>query len=147
MSGAIDSTQAPQNVLAGDSTIMKPRLSFTEGGTALIRYYVLDVNNAYAIIDSVDINITSVMSVEDEQIEFSAYPNPASNDFYIQFEGHEGTNYSLVTFNVLGEEVLRTNLKNGTNQLSVSQLKNGVYFYSIMNKGEIIETKKLIVRH
>lgn len=145
--GSDYTTPASVSVAAGDSTIMKPVLNFSDGGTAVIRYYVLDADNGDAIIDSVDVNATSVVGVEDIEISMSAYPNPASDEFFINFTGNEGLTYNLVVYNVLGEEVMKRKVVNGVNTLNVADLKNGVYFYSITNNNDIIETKKLIVRH
>lgn len=140
-------TPSSVNVPAGDSSIMKPVLNFTDGGTAVIRYYVLDANNNDMPIDSMDLDISSVMSVQEIDISFTSYPNPASDDFFIKFQGNEGINFQLVIYNVLGEEVMSSSIVNGTNKINVAHLNNGVYFYSIVNNDDIIETKKLIVRH
>lgn len=142
------SSQAITTKANGDSSIFKPIVNFTGGGTALIRYYVLDADNNDAPIDSVDINYSSVMSVDEEiDIAFTSYPNPASDDFFINFNGNDGVNFNLVVYNLVGEEVLKRNLINGTNKINVENLNSGVYFYSIVTSGEIIETKKLVVRH
>ena len=146
-SGTDYTTPASVNVPAGDSSIMKPVLNFTDGGTAVIRYYVLDANNGDAALDSVDINISSVMGVEEVDISFTSYPNPANQDLFVKFQGNEGMNFQLVIYNVLGEEVMTKSIVNGTNKINVAHLNNGVYFYSIVTNNEIIETKKLIVRH
>ena len=57
---------------------MKPTISFLNGaGTAEIRYYVLDVNDQP--IDSVDVNITCTVGIEDTYKNItSIYPNPSS---------------------------------------------------------------------
>ena len=146
-SGPDWTSPAVQTVAAADSTIMKPVINYSGGGTALLRYYVLDANNGDQIIDSVDINITSTVGIEEVDISFSSYPNPASGDFFIKFSGNEGMDFNVVVYNVLGAEVMKRNLSNGTNKLNVASLNNGVYFYSIVTGNEIIETKKLIVRH
>lgn len=135
------------NIDDGDSSTFKPIVNFSGGGSALIRYYVLDADNNDAAIDSVDINYSSVMSVDEVEISFSSYPNPATDDFFINFNGNDGIAFNLVIYNLVGEEVLNRTLNNGSNKINVENLNSGVYFYSIVTSGEIIETKKLVVRH
>lgn len=147
LSGTVDTTDSPQSVPAGDSTKMQPIFDFSDGGTASFRYYVLDLDNANSVLDSFDINVTSVMSSEEDKIELYSYPNPASDDFFLQFKGFESGDTYLIMHNLLGEEILRRTLVNGLNKINVNDLQNGVYFYSIATNNEIIETKKLIVRH
>lgn len=146
-SGNDYTTPSPVAVPAGDSSLFKPVLNFLDGGTATIRYIILDADNSDAPIDSVDFAINSSVGIEEIDISLSAYPNPASDDFFINFSGNEGMNFNVVMYNVLGEEVMRRTVVNGVNKLNVADLNNGVYFYSITNNNEIIETKKLIVKH
>ncbi|MBD3636167.1 MAG: T9SS type A sorting domain-containing protein [Crocinitomicaceae bacterium] len=138
---------APVTVVAGDSTLFKPIYNFTDGGTATIKYYALDVNNGDQIIDSVTIQINSSVGIEEVDVSFTAYPNPVADNFFINFNGNEGLTFNLVIYNLVGEEVLKSTLTNGTNKLSLASLNNGVYFYSIVTNDDIIETKKIIVRH
>ncbi|UKN00884.1 T9SS type A sorting domain-containing protein [Paracrocinitomix mangrovi] len=133
---------------AADSSLMKPLLNFTGGGDLHLRYYVLDADNGDAAIDSVDFTITSTVGIEEKiDISLSAYPNPANDEFFINFNGNEGKEFQLVVYNVVGAEVMKKTLVNGLNKLNVEDLNNGVYFYSIVNNNDIIETKKLLVRH
>lgn len=141
---------SPQSISIdnADSTIMKPVFNFSTGGSAEVRYYVLDAGNGDAIVDSVDLHLTSVLSVEEDiNISLSAYPNPASDEFFVNFNGNEGMNFNLVVYNVIGEEVMHRNIVNGLNTITVADLNNGVYFYSIVTNNDVIETKKLVVRH
>jgi len=130
---------------AGDSSVFQPKIDANGvGGTASHRYYVLD--NGGAKIDSVDVNFESTVSVEEQSIEFKAYPNPASGVFNVDMTTNSNTT-SLVIYNILGEKVITKSLTNGLNKVAIDKLNNGVYFYSILNKNDIIETKKLIVRN
>lgn len=138
-------TPASNTIAAGDSSLMKPLLDFSAGGDIHLRYYVLDVSDNK--LDSVDFTISNTLSVDEVDIAFSSYPNPANDNFYINFQGNEGVNFGLVIYNVVGEEVMRKSLSNGTNKINVDALNNGVYFYSIVTNDDVIETKKLVIRH
>ena len=120
-----------------------PKFNVSNGGSALIRYYVLDGGNGNAIIDSVDVQFNSYLSIEDSKIDFSVYPNPAQDVLNISISEN---NTSISIFDIVGKNVSEMELINGNNTLNIESLKAGVYFYSIKRNGGIIETKKLIVR-
>ena len=133
-------------VVAGDSTIMKPIFTFSAGGTALIRYYILDADNGDAILDSVDLNITSLMGVAELQTKINAFPNPVSETFYIEIQNGNKGNNEVLFYNLIGEKVKSVSLSEGLNSISTESMNNGVYFYTIMKNNKAIETKKLVVR-
>ncbi len=114
-------------------------------GCAQYRYYVIDDSDVRR--DSVDVFYCSTVSIkEDIKVSVSVYPNPASDFVKVQMENeHNNVNFTL--YNILGEAVVITALSAGTNEVAVNKLPNGVYFYSILKEGNILETKKLIVRH
>lgn len=136
----------PNPISDTDTSDMKPIYDFTGGGDIYIRYYVLDGSNGDAVIDSIDFEISSALGYEESSIEVSSFPNPASDVFNIEL-GANGSTSQVIMYNVIGKEVMRKTLANGLNTLDVKELNNGVYFYSILNKNDIIETKKLVVRH
>lgn len=115
-------------------------------GCAQYRYYVIDGSGTR--LDSVDVKFCSTVSIEEEvaKISVSAFPNPTTGllTVAVQKNSHQ---VKFVLYNVLGESVLAANLTEGQNLLNLEKLPNGVYFYSILNDGNVIETKKLIIRH
>lgn len=114
-------------------------------GCAQYRYYVIDEIDAR--LDSVDVMYCSTVSIEEDvKVEVSVYPNPAS-DFVNVTMVNEHNNVNFTLYNILGDAVLTANLNAGTNEVALDKLPNGVYFYSILKEGNILETKKLIVRH
>lgn len=114
-------------------------------GTAQYRYYVIDEDGNR--LDSVDVSYSSTVSIAEEEIvEVSVYPNPASNIVNITLE-NDLNNVGITLYNVLGDAVLNQKLNAGTNTFDVTKLPNGIYFYSIFREGEVLETKKLVVRH
>jgi len=127
-----------------DTTVFLPKINTYNGGSALIRYYILDSGNGDAIIDSVDIQFNSFVGIEtNEKVDFSVYPNPANNVLNIQISDY---NTSITIFDIVGKNVATMKLENGKNILNIESLNSGVYFYSIKKNGQLIETKKLIVK-
>jgi len=77
------------------------------------------------------------------------YPNPASNYVNLDFDLTPSVKQAKVrVVNILGSVVKEADIVKGTNQLKldVSDLNNGVYFYSILINGETYKTKKLVIR-
>jgi hypothetical protein len=126
-----------------DSTSFLPKINTQGGGSALIRYYVLDGGNGDAVIDSVDVQFNSFLSVEASKIDFNVYPNPATSTLNISISEN---NTSISIFDIVGKNVSEMELLNGNNTLNIENLNPGVYFYSIKRNGNIIETKKLVVQ-
>jgi len=134
-------------IAAGDSSLFQPKLNSAGlTGTAHYRYYVL--NSSMILLDSLDVIFTTSVGVEEtKQLEFKAYPNPASDVLNLVLTKTTGENVHVVLYNLLGSEVLRKSLSNGTNIIPLEMFDNGIYFYSIIVNNEIVETKKLIIRH
>ena len=132
----------------GDSSTMKPTLNFSNGaGTAEIRYYILDASNQpTVIIDSVDVNITCTVGMEDTYKNITRiYPNPSA--VTLNVENVFGSKLELHMLNKNGETVDSKIILNGKNSFDVSHFSNGNYFLNIISNGELVETKKIIVLH
>jgi hypothetical protein len=78
----------------------------------------------------------------------SASPNPVPANAIVNVSYSIFDNNNLIISNFLGAEVLNMPLNPHENKISidVSTLKQGVYFYAIENKNQILIAKKLIVK-
>ncbi len=80
---------------------------------------------------------------------WKVYPNPA--DQYVEFsiDAQRYKNASLVITDLLGHTVRKKNFTQGETRarLSTSDLKGGVYFYTVLVDGKAVETRKLVVSH
>lgn len=77
------------------------------------------------------------------------YPNPATNYVNLDYNLTSQVKEAKVrVVNLLGSVVKEAIIENNTNQLrmDISDLDNGVYFYSVIVNGDTYKTKKLIVR-
>lgn len=104
--------------------------------------FVINVTFKYSLDDVEDIN-----AVE----EFSgAYPVPASDVVNFDYSFNSGVNSAMVAvYNMMGQEVLRSDVSgmSGKLSLNVSDLADGVYFYSLIVNGKTEKSSKLVVRH
>ncbi len=147
------SSVSPQNpYTSGDSWAFSTTLSvdalkpyyISNGieGVSKYRYYILD-NDSAVKRDSVDVTFTNVLSTKEEVINFSVYPNPVIDVLNISISEN---NTSISIFDIVGKNVSEMELVNGNNTMNIENLNPGVYFYSIKRNGNVIETKKLVVR-
>ncbi|MBP6870868.1 MAG: T9SS type A sorting domain-containing protein [Bacteroidales bacterium] len=122
-------------------------------GISKITYVFWDEMN---VNDSVAVNVhykASPASVNDLAAKITAsgvYPNPASGMAYIDYSiPNSGGNNRLVITNMLGAKIKEIGLKNisGKATLDVSELMNGIYFYSIISDNQQVITGKFLVRH
>lgn len=83
---------------------------------------------------------------ENTSLVSNAYPNPANNRFFIELEN--APNNAVVEFyNLLGSKVKAADVNNVKTEINVSDLKSGIYLYTISSNGQALETKKMVVKH
>ena len=88
----------------------------------------------------------TIVGIEELQIaEITLYPNPANQNLYFKLNGSANID-EISIINIAGQEVLRETQISNSNRLNISNLKNGIYFARIKS-GNIISTKKFIVKH
>ncbi|MBX3163177.1 MAG: T9SS type A sorting domain-containing protein, partial [Bacteroidetes bacterium] len=79
------------------------------------------------------------------QINLSVYPNPANSILNIESPlSPKGGTIKIV--DVLGKEMLNEKLRieNGAAQINVSELKSGIYFLQVYEKGKLLAVQKVI---
>lgn len=142
----------PLTLAAGDSTYFKVGASSADVACCAIHKYYLKTGLGVTQ-DSITVKFRigateCFLSVEEpvKAEEFSLYPNPANNMITLVASANfNGATFSL--HNVVGEKVVIQNINVGKNSINIENLPSGIYFYSIIKEGELMETKKLIVKH
>jgi hypothetical protein len=103
--------------------------------------YVFTVNYKYDPEASiVDYNSVEVFS--------NAYPNPANNTVSFDYNmPYDANSASVAIYNMMGQEVVRQDLNLGGSRadINVSDLNEGVYFYSLIVNNQTVKTNKLVV--
>ena len=121
-------------------------------GTSFTMYTFWDVSNpndSIAVVmkfmsgSGVGINTTKNITKVS-----NAYPNPAKNYFFIDYEFENAQSAQIQILNVLGSTVKTQYLANmnGKAKVDITKLNNGIYFYNVIVDGEKIASKKLVVR-
>lgn len=130
---------APQTVDNTDPMEQVVDLSAYANQTVRIGIHVTsEADDWYIAFDNFVVEQTN--GVEENEASFvRVFPNPATNMINVEAQGYE--QYQLV--NMLGQTVSSNSLNNGTAQINVSNLSNGVYFVRLIN-GNNVETIKVV---
>jgi hypothetical protein len=122
-------------------------------GKSTITYVFFDMNN---VNDSVAVTVefnaspaTADNELPSEICISSAYPNPAINTVCLDYNLPGAFNKaSVVISNILGAQVKEVVLYNnsGKVQIPVSDLENGIYFYSVVADNQLVVTRKFVVK-
>lgn len=114
-------------------------------GTELYRYYIVEGQGTR--IDSVDVRVTSTLSVNStsDKVELNVYPNPVANYLTISASNVDNAIDVKIT-DVLGKVVYNES-QNATSKIDVSNFKNGVYLVAIYDRGQLIQTRRIVVKH
>jgi hypothetical protein len=113
-------------------------------GMGTYRYYV-NVGGNY--VDSVDVQINSVLAVEEPEIVkgMTAYPNPANGVLTVSATGLD--DYQIRMTDVLGKVVYDETASAPKKSIDVSDFKNGVYLVTVIEKGTVVQTRRVVVKH
>ena len=120
-------------------------------GTSVVNYLFFNVNDA---TDTSSVTFTYDFSVgihdpSGKPTLTNAYPNPADGLTSLAYNLYSTKDARIVIYNVLGSSVKEIKLTDRQSALivSTSDLKSGVYFYSLIADGKSVASRKLIVAH
>jgi thiol-disulfide isomerase/thioredoxin len=112
---------------------------------------VFSSNGQYGASEQKPFEVTSLaVSVNEVNVsEFNVYPNPASDNTFIEFVADNGENMTMTVMNALGEVVMSNfNVANGFNRINVncSELPNGFYMIQLTENGHSIMKKFNVIK-
>ena len=82
---------------------------------------------------------------QNENISFSVFPNPVTDDVNILVPEVKDLNAQLEIYTALGQKVSEYKIAQGLTSLNISELSQGVYFVKVVD-GKRTQTKKIIKR-
>ena len=155
--------ETPESTLLGAGvTFTKESLPFfytaydpyEEIGTSIIKYTFYDMNNPNdraSVVFKFVSNGVGICNSDREMVSvFEAYPNPTSSNVIIKhnFINQDVENAQIVISSLTGAviETIKVNPFESETTLNISDLSQGVYFYSLQADGKTSVTKKLIVK-
>jgi polyhydroxybutyrate depolymerase len=77
-----------------------------------------------------------------DKTNFRVYPNPSKNQLTIELENSINTTFNL--YDASGRLIQENDLVSGNNEISTSQLTQGVYMYTLSQNQTIIQTGKIV---
>lgn len=90
-------------------------------------------------------NLTGIENLNSSNTEFFIYPNPATNNFTIEFNLIDNKNVSIELKNILGQTIkeISTSLSPGKNSIEIdlSDLPKGVYFVQLQSNSKLYSKK------
>lgn len=120
-------------------------------GQTKVQWTFWDVDDlANTVSVNVDYNTYPVGKEEITNAKLTAaYPNPASSNVSINYSLPAGNEGRIVVRNILGVEVRTESVQGGSGKFtfSVTELNDGIYFYSLVLNGQSTSTGKLVVKH
>lgn len=84
-------------------------------------------------------------------IDLAVYPNPSRGQVTVQLNQKVGADYKLRLSNIIGQEIrtvaLKPELTTTGLPLDLSDLRAGLYFYSLLVDGKVTTTKRLVLQN
>lgn len=123
------------------------------GGLTSITYEFYD-NVTFGVPVSSKATIEFLISAnginEDKLVFKGPFPNPASASTNFEYNlPASHNNAQLIIRNMLGVDVENITLESRSNKksINVSNYPSGIYFYTLIVDGKVIQSKKLIIKH
>jgi len=88
--------------------------------------------------------LTSISEVPESLKELSVYPNPARDQFMLHLPYRTSPEATVQVFNLQGE-VIYTQKAGELSPINCSSWPRGIYFVSLLEKGKVTITKKVVV--
>ena len=90
----------------------------------------------------------AIENLDRKSIQISVFPNPATNELFINLKSNEPQTVSLTIIDELGKKVMETKeIKSTSGEIkiseNISQLNPGIYFAILKNESEKI-TKQFV---
>lgn len=105
----------------------------------------------YGILTVVARTPTATLNARTAGIEVDVYPNPSRGQVTVKLDQKAGQAYKLRVSNIIGQEVRTVALKPELTAtglpLDLSDLRAGIYLYSLLVDGKVVSTKRLILQN
>lgn len=130
-----------------NNTAATPSISFSSAGTYTITLTAADEGGTHSFSRTVVVSeCVGIDKLNDERLELSVYPNPASA--FVNFSTESQNAASLVLYDITGKTVKEISFSNGSANLNVAEVNMGLYIYKVKaENGNTLKMGKVIVNH
>lgn len=110
---------------------------------------VRSTNGSYSLDETIQIEVSSTTSVSEVSLgNCKIFPNPSSDEFYIEFDLDKSADILVVVYDLLGRKVKTFSTKKGVGKhllKSDFNLASGQYIISIKKDNEELKSEKLLI--
>lgn len=102
--------------------------------------FIININFKYSLENVAEVAAANI---------FNAYPTPATDVVYFDYDFNGNVNSAaVVIYNMMGQEMMRSEIngQSGKHSMNVSNLNDGIYFYSLVINGQTYKSNKIVVR-
>lgn len=93
---------------------------------------------------TIEVGNTLATSEYSSKTNLSVTPNPAQDQVTVAISANQiGAIFTV--YDLTGRQLLTSNLKASSNSIDTSLLSKGTYIYTIVNNGQAVESKKLVI--
>ena len=121
-------------------------------GEQSMTYYIYEKSNPDAkfVINVIfKYSLENISEFNSENVFSNAYPTPASKTVNFDYNFSADVNSAEISIcNIMGQEVMRNEINgmSGKASINVSDLTDGVYFYSLIINGKVEKSNKIVVK-
>ncbi|UOQ97735.1 T9SS type A sorting domain-containing protein [Hymenobacter sp. 5317J-9] len=105
----------------------------------------------YGVLTVVVPTATAKLDASAAGINLSVYPNPSHGQVTVKLDQKPGVDYKLRLSNIIGQEIrtvaLKPELTAAGLSLDLSDLRAGMYVYSLLADGKVVSTKRLVLQN
>ena len=110
------------------------------------------INYCFSVVDNpsdkvcADVEFTSIstVGVEETNISFGVYPNPANDVLHLEYTAQQAADFVL--YDMLGNKIYSDVVLN-SKSIQLNAFEAGIYFYTFSVNGKNKEVQKLIISH
>ena len=146
----------PTEANPGDTLVFSAHYMSQTGepvfGEQSMTYYIYEESNPDAkfVINVIfKYSLENISEFNSENVFSNAYPTPASKTVNFDYNFPADVNSAEISIcNIMGQEVMRNEINgmSGKASINVSDLTDGVYFYSLIINGKVEKSNKIVVK-
>jgi len=110
---------------------------------------IRSTNGSYSLDETIQIEVSSTTGINEQELEIcKIFPNPTSDEFYIEFDLDKSAEIVVVVYDLLGKKVKKFSTEKGVGKhllRSDFNLESGQYIISIKKDNVEFKSKKLII--
>ncbi len=147
-SGVLQAQKIHQNIAnsGGDTSDSGGSVAYTVGQTLFTTHYEVNGGTLYqGIQQPYEVSISTGINNDSKlDIQFSIYPNPATNKISLKVKGNLKPGYRVAVYDIHGKMLETKKITSINTDISLDKLEPFIYFLKITENNKEISTFKII---